>query len=236
MGQGGRSAGRAPAVFRPGAVALLLSLAAVAPAAGQTAEQVRAALADVMRDGDLQQELPSRSFSPPRATDGQAPTPAPEEPASRTKLSSWLLWLLLALGLGCGAVVLGRVLSGWRPASRRRPVPAAPATAAPAAPATPAAPSEEADRLAAEGRLAEAVHRLLLDALELLRRRGEALAPALTAREILRRVRPPAAEGEALGLLVPLVERCWFGSARPTLEEYRRCRDSVARLRGGAAA
>jgi hypothetical protein len=227
-------AGRTSAWLWRAAAALLLLLAPIPPAAAQTAEQVRAALAEVLRDGDLQQELPSRAASLPERTGAEAPAPAPSSPEARMTLPSNLKWLLLGLLLLGAAVFLVRALRD------RRPVPRSTAAPAPAAAPEPAAvaaegPREEADRLAAEGRLAEAVHRLLLDALELLRRRGEALAPALTAREILRRVRLPAAEGEALGQLVALVERCWFGGQPTSLDDYRRCRESVDRLRGVAA-
>jgi hypothetical protein len=230
-------AGRTSAWLWRAAAALLLLLAPIPPAAAQTAEQVRAALAEVLRDGDLQQELPSRAASLPERTGAEAPAPAPSSPEARMTLPSNLKWLLLGLLLLGAAVFLVRALRDRRPVARAAP---APAPAAPAAAPEPAAvaaegPREEADRLAAEGRLAEAVHRLLLDALELLRRRGEALAPALTAREILRRVRLPAAEGEALGQLVALVERCWFGGQPTSLDDYRRCRESVDRLRGVAA-
>lgn len=215
---------------------LLLALAGATPVAAQTADQVRTALAEVLREGDLQQRLPSGDLAP--AAPARGARPAPREPGTvlHLALPPALTWLLLALGLACGLVLLTRGLGDWRSGSSRRPTAPPPAPSAAVVP-PPAAPAPPADALAAEGRLAEAVHRLLLDALDLLRRRGGVdLAPSLTAREILDRVRLSPPEGAALGLLIGQVERCWFGRAQPSLDDYRRCRDGLDRLRGGVAA
>jgi hypothetical protein len=215
---------------------VLIALASPSPALAQTADQVRAALAEIEREGDLQQQLPSGAFAPVAPTRGGTPGPQHDAAEIPVQLPAGLKWLLLGIGLACGAVFLVRALRDWQVSPRARPAvalaePASPADAGP----SPSPPGDDADALAAEGRLAEAVHRLLLDALDLLRRRCE-LAASLTAREILRRARLPPAEGEALALLVGQVERFWFGRSVPSLDDYRRCREGVARLRGGLPA
>jgi hypothetical protein len=218
---------------------MLIALASPSPAVAQTADQVRAALAEIERAGDLQQQLPSGAFAPAAPTRGGGAVGPQQDAADLPlRLPAGLKWLLLGIGLACGALVLVRALRDWQASPRGRQAAALPepAPSAGAAP-SPSPPGDDADALAAEGRLAEAVHRLLLDALELLRRRRELdLAASLTAREILRRARLPPAEGEALALLVGQVERFWFGRRVPSLDDYRRCREGVARLRGGLPA
>lgn len=93
-----------------------------------------------------------------------------------------------------------------------------------AAPAPLQVSLNSAERLAAAGRYAEAIHVLLLETLAALSRAAQ-LAPSLTSREIVARVRLPARAREALVALVLAVEVSRFGGAPAGQPEYRACLD-----------
>ena len=84
---------------------------------------------------------------------------------------------------------------------------------------------DEAERLAADGRFADAVHALLLHGLGILRGRlGTKVAAALTSREILALSDLPAAGHETLSDLVARVELTYFGERAASAEDYLICR------------
>lgn len=71
---------------------------------------------------------------------------------------------------------------------------------------------EEADRLAAEGRFAEAIHHLLLRSIEdIASRRPRLVRPALTSRELAASDGFPAAARDLFARIAALVERTLFG-------------------------
>jgi hypothetical protein len=83
----------------------------------------------------------------------------------------------------------------------------------------------DADRLAAEGRFAEAVHLLLFRSIEDIdTRRPHAVKPALTSRDILDLRALPAAAREALSRLVATVEWSFFGGRSVEAVDYSACR------------
>ena len=85
------------------------------------------------------------------------------------------------------------------------------------------------ERLAREGRFAEAIHALLLRALRLLDPRS-ALAISLTSREIHRTAELSEGRREDLGVLVRAVEVSRFGGGDVGRSEYETCRTRFARL------
>ena len=90
---------------------------------------------------------------------------------------------------------------------------------------------DEADELAASGRVAEAMHLLLLRSLvELRRRLGISFADSLTSREILARLTLPEGGREALGDLIRRVEFAHFGAKPSAAEDYAACKASYERL------
>jgi hypothetical protein len=102
----------------------------------------------------------------------------------------------------------GTVLPDWRP----------PATRARAL-------LSDADKLAAEGRFAEAVHLLLYRSLEDIdAKRPHALKPALTSRDILSLSALPAVARRALGRLVATVEWSFFGGRQVDAKDFSECR------------
>jgi hypothetical protein len=86
------------------------------------------------------------------------------------------------------------------------------------------APLDEAERLAMEGRFAEAIHLLLLRTIEELARADGRPAEHLTSREILAQIRLRAGARDALAELVGVVELTWFGDDVPGDPEWRRCK------------
>jgi hypothetical protein len=177
-------------------------LAAPAPT-----ERIHEAAGRVLADPALQRELPADQVA--RAAERVGSLPAP------------LLLLLQLLAWAAVAVVV-LLCVAWL-VRRLAPGPAADE----AAPLDPAAapllvPLEGPRALAAAGRFGEAVHALLLETLEALSRASR-LAPSLTSREILARVRLPAAAREALAALVLAVEVSRFGGAEPGEADYRAC-------------
>ena len=88
---------------------------------------------------------------------------------------------------------------------------------------------EDAARLAAEGRYAEAVHALLLAAIRHFAERSRvAVQPSRTSRELVRLLPLGADAREAFADLVRMVELSLFGGAPVSAEDYER---SLARFR-----
>lgn len=93
----------------------------------------------------------------------------------------------------------------------------------------------EADRLAAQGRFSEAIHLLLLVALERLHRElGPRIAAAMTGREVLRLPALPGGTTEPLARMVQLSEINHFGGRHAAEPDYHRCRADFLRFSGEA--
>jgi len=91
----------------------------------------------------------------------------------------------------------------------------------------------QADRLAAEGRFSEAIHLLLLVAMDRLHRElGARVAPAMTGREVLRLPALPGGTVEPLTRMVALSEINHFGGRSAAEPDYRSCRADFLRFNG----
>lgn len=91
----------------------------------------------------------------------------------------------------------------------------------------------QADDLALRGDFAGAMHLLLLQSVDELRRRlSISIAASLTSREILRQVALPPEGRDVFADIIARVEISWFGSHRPEAEEYAACRRSFDALSG----
>lgn len=89
----------------------------------------------------------------------------------------------------------------------------------------------EADDLASCGSFAEAMHTLLLQSVNELRRKLDiSIAASLTSREILHRVSLPATGKTAFAEVIGWVEISYFGFHEPTREDYLACRRSYETL------
>lgn len=92
---------------------------------------------------------------------------------------------------------------------------------------------EEADALAAQGRFAEAIHLLLLVAMDRLRQElGARIAPALTGREVLQLAPVPPAVVEPLSRMVSLSEIKHFGGRNAAGPDYDQCRQDFLQFSG----
>lgn len=101
----------------------------------------------------------------------------------------------------------------------------------------PSAHLHEAERHAAAGRLVEAMHELLLQALSDIRRRaGDRLDPSLTSREILQQAPLPPEARDALATLISRVEWTYFGLRPATEAAWQECRAQFNRLTHSLAA
>lgn len=89
----------------------------------------------------------------------------------------------------------------------------------------------EADKLAAEGRYAEAVHLLLGRSIEDIgRRRPQLLRPALTARDIARSPDLPEIARDAFTTIANVVEISHFGKRPVDADGWQQCRDAYSRF------
>lgn len=148
-----------------------------------------------------------------------------------------LLWTLLAaVAAAVIWIIVERVRSGeWRLPSRRE---RATTVAEPGgdghwvADATPVrAWLREADRLAAEGHYAEAIHHLLFHAIDDLARRRPALRrPSLTSRELASAPLLPAAVRPLFASIAGLVERSVFGGRLVSDADWHVARAAYADL------
>lgn len=83
----------------------------------------------------------------------------------------------------------------------------------------------DADRLAAEGRFAEAVHTLLHRSIEDIRGvRPDLVRPALTSRDIAALDALPASARPAFAAIAQVVERAFFGGYPVAPDDFARCR------------
>jgi hypothetical protein len=88
---------------------------------------------------------------------------------------------------------------------------------------------EEADRLAADSRFAEAVHHLLLRSVEdIARRRPQLVRPALTSRDLSRAEAIPRDARSLFAGIAQVVERSLFGGRPVDAGQWQACRASYA--------
>jgi hypothetical protein len=89
----------------------------------------------------------------------------------------------------------------------------------------------EADELARQGRIAEAMHALLLRSLiEVRRRLNVSFADSLTSREILKALSLPEVGKLSLADIIRRVEVVYFGEHPANEQDYAACRNSYERL------
>jgi hypothetical protein len=212
-------------------------LAAVAPAPSALAQQSRHSPEDVAASRD--RVLDNHGYQ----TEKPEPEVAPE--VDQWTIPPWLVKTILwALGAVVAAIILfflfnlARELLESRLGIKRSPkaAPAEPAKVQAVPPAQREAEHRtlaEADALAAEGRFSEAIHLLLLVAMERLRRElGPRVAPAMTGREVLRLSAIPGEAAAPLTRMVSLSEINHFGGRSAKEPDYRNCRDDFLRFNG----
>ena len=135
----------------------------------------------------------------------------------------------LALVVALLIYYLVRGIMGARWQFGRKPKPAEPSTAPDWRPDEAVAKVllEDADRLAAEGRFAEAAHLLLHRSLNDVRAyRPRALRPAVTSRELAVSEALPGPARQAFSHIAEVVERSYFGGRAVDKAAYADCRRS----------
>lgn len=190
------------------------------------AERVRQQTESIANDPSLQHEPPEPSAPPERPRGG---LPIPPD------IFLYLLVGVLGFALCIVAYHLFRTYAAGRhvaASDANRPLELRPRPIARTAD-DPVPEPDEIERLAMAGAYAEAIHLMLLRALEALRRRlGASWAKSLTSREIARRSELAATDRTALKLLVGAVEISRFGGKNANEQIYRACLDQY-RLIGG---
>jgi hypothetical protein len=196
-------------------LALCMPLGAIAPtpaSAQPAAPQIQRAASGLEGSLDLQTELPESS--------------APDAISINSDVVRVLLWIAVI----CGAAALAYYVRGILPAG---------GLARSSAWDDPSEPSAfgqtrdgvaaqiTADDLARQGRFVEAMHVLLLQGLDEMRRRlDQRFADSLTSREIMRRAKVSSGARAALRDIVDWVERAYFGAHPAVADDYAACRKS----------
>jgi hypothetical protein len=183
------------------------------PAVAQTAAEIERAANDLAKRLDLQTDLPAPSLEPESGWSG----------------SLGDIRIFLWIAVICGAAALAYYIRGILPAgglARRAdwddPEPSAFGQTQDGAEA-----QATADDLARQGRFVEAIHVLLLQGLDEMRRRlDQRFADSLTSREIMRRAKVSSNARAALRDIVDWVERAYFGAHPAVAEDYAACRKS----------
>jgi hypothetical protein len=192
------------------------------------AQRVRQHADTIAKDPALQHEPPTPKAPQPSSSVG---VPIPGE------IFLYLLIAVLAVALCVVAYHLYNTYASGRRISKKVNQPLQVAAQPIARPTgDPPLPGiDEIERLARAGAYAEAVHLMLLRALEALRRRlGASWARSLTSREIARRSELAPTDRSALKMLVGAVEISRFGGQSANEQIYRACLDQY-RLIGESA-
>ena len=245
-----------PAILVAVLVASTIFLGGTGDAAAPAGSRIEAVVASVFQRDDYQKTLPGLADIGADEVEIDPPTTIDEPPPGLPAAGPLLPVLARALRLVGWAVlaIAGAVVAVWvvsrmrlglgleRP-GRRRAGEASPAVRPDAARLGPSAdaargvPSADAAAaLAAEGRYGDAIHALLLTALDDLGRRSGALPPSKTSREIARSVSPsapssaPSSAAEALDALVAAVERSRFAARAVSAADYAHCRAAYRRF------
>ena len=182
-------------------------------------ERVREHAEDIAKDPSLQHEPPTPKAPKPR---NDISVPIPPE------VFLYLLVAVLAVALCIVAYHLYGTYGFGRRVSKKVDQPMQVATRPIMRPAgeAPLPDLDEIERLARAGAFAEAIHLMLLRALEALRQRlGTSWAKSLTSREIARRSELAPTDRSALKMLVGAVEISRFGGQNANEQIYRACLD-----------
>ena len=208
--------------------ALVLGVFIAAAATPALASDVATTIGDILADGGIQTELPG--------------APPAEEPVIGDNMFRFgggdlveemtagrlLFQILVFGGLALLAVwILRYALPLIDPRWRNSAIAEAQSPTDPARDLPPDIDAlAEADRMAARGAWGEAIHLLLLAAVDHLRNRMQrALRPSWTGRELSARVEIPADGAAALRALVETAERGHFGEKPMGPHDYAACQD-----------
>lgn len=211
------------------AVGWLVVLLILTPAASAFATDDPQAVAQkVARDLGLQQDLPGNQGEvvTPKTEPKQPERPQRSFNPSLADLIKFLLYAAIAAGI---IFAIWSIRDRLPVLGRRRMVAKDEVTAHAQAAAVErmVVAQIEADELARQGRLAEAMHALLLRSLiEVRKRLNVSFADSLTSREILRALSLPERGKQALSDIIGRVEPVYFGESPAGERDYAACRQS----------
>lgn len=176
--------------------------------------------------GGLQTEFPAARISQER----QAPPPQAGSPSLDPAVMRVILWIAIIIIAVITLMNLKRNL--WSSSRSRRFNLGDEEDATPAATAGRMEKAQSAaDDLAHSGSFAQAMHTLLLQSVNELRRRLDVFfADSLTSREILQCIQVAPEARAAFTDIITRVEISYFGEREPGREEYEACRRSYERL------
>lgn len=208
-----------------------LTAAAAAESAGQAVERV-------LQDKSIQSVLPGKGRAQaPRIRN--RPPPASSSWSGFGAIGQILLWGLVIGAAGMLIFFIAREYAGLRRRAGREKVDEAPGEAAKSGMAEQVLPDDllaEADRLAARGAFAEAVHLILIHSLRRLETGGTAvLGASLTAREIISRAGLRDQARRWFSYIVNASELVHFGGRSADARAYAKCRDAFEKLAGETA-
>lgn len=210
-------------------LAVLFLLIAPLPAAAVSDAQT---IERVLQDKSIQSELPGKGVAPAPRIVRRRPAGAPW--SGFGSIGQIILWGLVIGAAGMLIYFIAREYAGLRRRSGREKTPEAPGdTASPddAAPALPEDLLAEADRLAARGAFAEAVHLILMHSLRRLEAGGtRVLGASLTAREIISRAGLQEQARAWFSYIVSASELVHFGGRSADASAYAKCRDAFEKL------
>lgn len=169
----------------------------------------------------------------------QLPVTPAEVPAERFDfrlklpdgIADIVLWGAIAAGVGLILWAARDSLSGFRGSRRDEVLGEGPSRLSPVSIERLEEAGLDADALARDGRIVEAMHLLLLRSFgEIKRSLDLRFADSLTSREILSRLPIPNAVLAALVEIVSRVELTYFGNRPAEAQDYRDCRASFEEL------
>lgn len=194
----------------------------------QTAHE---ALQQTVNSLDLQTRLPEETTEPAVDNDRQEKNRRWSGPLLSKEMARFLLWAALITLI---IVIIWNLRGNLWSSSRARKLTHTEKEKETTPVATAARMEKaqlEADELARRGDFAEAMHVLLLQSFNELRRRLDiSIAVSLTSREILHAIGLPPPARRAFGDIIGRVEVSYFGNYRPSAEDYSACRTSFEAL------
>ena len=197
-------------------------MASEAASGGAAADRLAEAHARLLQDHSLQFAF---GYVPPPKIPGWL-KPLMELLAQFAPLLKYVFWAGLAVIVAMILYFIGRELVRLRwPEKRKRKTSATADEAWRPAPERARVLLEDADRLAAQGRYAEAAHLLLHRSIEDIQgRRPRAVGPSLTARDIAGLDSLPAAARPLFARIAEVVERSFFGGRDVDAAAFADCR------------
>ena len=188
---------------------------------GAAADRLAQAHARLVQDHSLQFSF--AAVPPPKVPDWFKPLV--EFLTQIAPALKWVFWGGLALIVAMILYFIGRELIRLRWPDKRKAKVKAPVADWRPAPERARVLLEDADRLAAQGRYAEAAHLLLHRSIEDIQgRRPRAVGPSLTARDIAGLDSLPAAARPMFARIAEVVERSFFGGRDVDAAAFADCR------------